>query len=64
LLAARDPCQAHLSRSGISSRDPKGAGIFFFGGEVGRARPTVMMMDKLKSMITITANESYSDDPY
>lgn len=52
-----------ISRSGVSSRHPKGAGLFFLGGQVRRAKPTTLM-GTLKNMITISGNESYCDDPY
>jgi hypothetical protein len=52
-----------ISRSGLSSRHRKGAGVYCFGGEVRRAKPTAMM-GTLKNMITISGNESYCDDPY
>jgi hypothetical protein len=52
-----------ISHSGVSSGHRKGAGLFFFGGQVIRLRPT-MRMGTLKNMISISGNESYCDNPY
>jgi len=52
-----------LRRSGISSRHRNGAGLLCFGGQVRRVRQTTLMYT-LRSMVTISGNESFTECPY
>jgi hypothetical protein len=52
-----------ISRSGVSGRHRRGAGLFFLNGQIGHAKPS-MFLYSLKNMITISGNESFCDNPY
>jgi len=50
-----------VPRSGISSHDRNGSGLLCFGGQVRRVKPTLQRAT-LRSMITISGDESLCDD--